>query len=197
MRYPQDHKGTARQRLIEISGHHAKQHGFAESGMAALAASAGVTTGALYKHFDGKADLFVALIETELARTAQMYAAIDPANDADVLRSLSGYLSMAHVRHPEQGCPLPSLTPEIARASATARDAYQGGLREIHASVERLVGSAAGAWALMAQNVGAVMLARAASDESLQREILAAVRKAGENILSERGPAAPDQAAPD
>jgi len=183
MRYPKDHKDASRQRLVEQGGSHAKKHGFNESGMAALAASAGVTTGALYKHFDGKADLFIALISAELARTAQMYDAVDPADETSVARSLAGYLSLQHVRHPEQGCPLPSLTPEIARADESVRAAYQAGLLDIHAKLMRLMGTPDDAWTLMAQNVGAVMLARALPDERLQRKILSALRQAGEKLL--------------
>ncbi|MEO8281334.1 MAG: TetR/AcrR family transcriptional regulator [Ideonella sp.] len=183
MRYPKDHKDASRQRLVEQGGSHAKKHGFNESGMAGLAASAGLTTGALYKHFDGKADLFVALITAELARTAQMYDAFDPADGAAAARSLAGYLSVAHVRHPEQGCPLPSLTPEIARADEPVRAAYQAGLLDIHAKLMRLTATPEDAWTLMAQNVGAVMLARALPDERLQRKILAALRAAGERLL--------------
>ena len=159
MRYSKDHKNASRQRLIELGGSHAKKHGFNESGMASLAASAGVTTGALYKHFDGKADLFAALITAELERTAKMYDGFDPADDAGAAKSLAGYLSLQHVRHPEQGCPLPSLTPEIARADDAAKAAYQAGLLEIHAKLRRLTASSEDAWTLMAQNVGAVMLA--------------------------------------
>jgi len=184
MRYPKEHKDASRQRLIERSGSHAKEHGFNESGMASLAASAGVTTGALYKHFDGKADLFAALISAELARTAQMYDAFDPAEAHSAAKSLAGYLSLQHVRHPEQGCPLPSLTPEIARADQAVKAAYQTGLLEIHAKLQRLTATSADAWTLMAQNVGAVMLARALHDENLQRDILSALRKAGENLLA-------------
>ncbi len=185
MRYPKDHKDASRQRLIELSGAHAKQHGFNESGMASLAASAGVTTGALYKHFAGKADLFAAVITTELARTAKMYDSFDPADDVNAAKSLAGYLSLQHVRHPEQGCPLPSLTPEIARADDATKAAYQAGLLDIHAKLQRLTATSEDAWTLMAQNVGAVMLARALHDEKLQREILAALRQAGEKLLSD------------
>jgi TetR/AcrR family transcriptional regulator, transcriptional repressor for nem operon len=187
MRYTKDHKDASRQRLVELSGSHAKRHGFNDSGMAALAASAGVTTGALYKHFDGKAALFAALITAELQRTAQMYEAVDSADAASVTRSLAGYLSIQHVKHPEQGCPLPSLTPEIARADDAAKAAFQTGLRKIHANLQRLTASSEDAWTLMAQNVGAVMLARAIPEETLQREILSALRKAGEKLL-EDGP---------
>jgi AcrR family transcriptional regulator len=186
MRYPKDHKDSSRQRLIELGGSHAKKHGFNESGMASLAAAAGVTTGALYKHFDGKADLFVALITAELERTAQMYDAFDPADDASAARSLTGYLSLQHVRHPEQGCPLPSLTPEIARADEAVKSAFQTGLLDIHAKLQRLTTTSEDAWTLMAQNVGAVMLARAIPDEKLQLEVLSALRKAGEKMLADR-----------
>lgn len=184
MRYSKDHKEASRQRLIELSGSHAKKHGFNESGMASLAASAGVTTGALYKHFDGKADLFAAVIAAELGRTANMYDGFDPADDASAAKSLAGYLSLQHVGHPEQGCPLPSLTPEIARGDDAAKAAYQAGLLEIHTALRRLTATSEDAWTLIAQNVGAVMLARAIPDVTLQREILAAVRRAGEKMLS-------------
>ncbi len=183
MRYPKDHKETSRQRLIERGGNHAKQHGFNDSGVAALAASAGVTTGALYKHFSGKADLFAALVTAELARTAVQYETLATGDRAGAAKSLAGYLSLQHVRHPELGCPLPTLTPEVARADETVKAAYQKGLLDLHAQLRRQTASAEDAWALMAQNVGAVMLARAALDEALQQEILLALRKAGEKLL--------------
>jgi AcrR family transcriptional regulator len=142
-----------------------------------------VTTGALYKHFEGKADLFAALITAELERTAQMYDAFD-TDDASAAKALAGYLSLQHVRHPEQGCPLPSLTPEIARADDAAKAAYQAGLLEIHDKLRRLTATSEDAWTLMAQNVGAVMLARAIPDLELQRGILAALRLAGTKLLA-------------
>ena len=183
MRYPKDHNKASRQRLVARAGSHAKKHGFNESGMAALAAAAGVTTGALYTHFDGKADLFVAVVSAELERTAQMYGAIDPSDATSVARSLTGYLSLPHIRHAEQGCPLPSLTAEVARADASVRAAFQVGVLDIHAMLQRLTGTSNAAWTLMAQNVGAVMLARALSDERHQKELLSALRVAAEDLL--------------
>jgi TetR/AcrR family transcriptional regulator, transcriptional repressor for nem operon len=186
MRYPKEHKNASRQRLIALGGSHAKEHGFNESGMASLAAAAGLTTGALYKHFDGKANLFAALVTAELERTAQLYDDFDPAEDASPAASLAGYLSLQHVRHPGQGCPLPSLTPEIARADETVRAAYQTGLLGIQAKLKRLTATHDDAWTLMAQSVGAVMLARAIPEESLQAEILSALQKAGDKLLQEK-----------
>lgn len=184
MRYTTEYKERARAKLVEASGRHAKRHGFISSGMADLAAAAGVTTGSLYKHFSGKSDLFVAMIAAELRRTSDLYGAVDVADPVQVSRALAGYLSLSHVQQPEAGCPLPSLTPEIGRADDAVKVAFEEGVKAIHANVKALTGDSEVAWAVVAQNVGAVMLARAFHSESLQRELLDAVRHAGEQLIS-------------
>jgi TetR/AcrR family transcriptional regulator, transcriptional repressor for nem operon len=194
MRYKDDYKSQARARIVESSGQHAKQHGFSSSGMADLAAAAGVTTGSLYKHFSGKSDLFIALITAELKRTADLYKIIDASDDAQVSRVLQGYLSMSHVQHPQAGCPLPSLTSEISRADDQVKQAFDVGIEAIHGNIESMTGNSGTAWAIIAQNVGAVMLARAMHSEVLQNELLHAVRLAGNTLLSNDKPvAAPER----
>jgi AcrR family transcriptional regulator len=183
MRYSRDHKPSARSQLLDHGARHAKKHGFRESGMDALAAAAGVTTGSLYKHFEGKSDFFAALLEAELQRTAQRFASIDPADGEAIGKAQTAYLSLQHVRKPDRGCPLPSLTPEVARADAETRAAYQTGLQQVHEAVARWTGSSDTAWALIAQNVGAVMLARAMRDEEVQRELLEAALLHSEALL--------------
>ncbi len=193
MRYPREHKNQARQRLLDIGGGHVKKHGFSGSGMDAIAAAAGVTTGSIYKHFAGKSDLFRAVIASELQHTASRYSAIDPDDPPAVAKSLARYLGIYHVRHPERGCPLPSLTPEVARADESVRATFQAGVLDVHAIVARFAGSSDKAWALLAQNVGAVMIARALLDDGVQRELLAALRREGEALLDRPASAAPSQ----
>ena len=191
MRYNAEYKEQAREKLLNASGRHAKQNGFNASGLADLAAAAGVTTGSVYKHFTGKSDLFVNIIQAELKRTADMYASVDSTDQAQVSRALAGYLSLAHVRNAGAGCPLPSLTPEIARSDDEVKLAFEQGVQAIHAHVTALTGDAHSAWAIMAQNVGAVMLARAMRSEKLQNEVLSAVRQAGEIIMGQDEPMQP------
>jgi AcrR family transcriptional regulator len=179
MRYPTDHKESTRQQLLEDSGRHVKKHGFAASGVDAIAASAGVTSGALYKHFAGKSDLFAAVVAAELERTASRFAAVQAGDGAAARRVLAAYLSPAHVREADAGCPLPALTPEIARADVTVREAFQAGLVAVHAEVEKMTGSNTSAWALIAECVGAVMLARALPDDSHRADLLGAVASDG------------------
>ncbi len=177
LRYPQQHTESARRRLVEQGGSHAKRHGFAGSGMDALAAAAGVTTGSLYKHFEGKADLFAAIVQNELERSAAAFGTLAAQDRAAFVRALERYLSPAHVDHPERGCVLPALAPEVARADDAVRARFESGVGEIHAILERLTGSGEAAWALLAQIVGAVMLARALPDDQARRQLLASVRR--------------------
>ena len=179
MRYPKEHKEQVRGKLLADSARHAKQHGFASSGVDALAASAGLTIGSLYKHFASKNELFAALIGTELHRTATLFAALDPDDEPAVQRALGGYLSMGHVRAADQGCALPALAAEVARADEGVHEAFEAGLVELQGALARLAGSDGDAWVLLAQSVGAVMLARAMASEGRQRELLSAVRRDG------------------
>lgn len=55
--------GTAKARLIEAAIHQFETTGYAEVNVADLAAKAGVTTGALYHHFDSKLGLYLVVRE--------------------------------------------------------------------------------------------------------------------------------------
>ena len=185
MRYPSEHKTRARNRVLERGARLAKKHGFRATGMDALAAAAGVTSGALYKHFKGKTDLFAALVAAELDRTERRYAAISPHDPSAIGRAQTDYLSLQHVKRPDRGCVLPCLTSEVATAGPAPRAAFQQGLLRIHAIFERWTGSSEKAWTLVAQNVGAVMLARALRDEKVQQCLLTSVVREGERLLTE------------
>ena len=185
MRYSKEHKDDARQRLLQGSAQYVKRHGLAASGVDAIAAQAGVTSGSLYKHFAGKSELFAAMLRAELQRTAERFAGIGPG-DADAAgQAVAAYLSLQHLRQPERGCPLPALTPEVARADPAVRAVFDEGLRGVHAQVQGLTGSAAKAWALIALNVGALMLARAALAPRLQRELLDSARSEGRGLVGD------------
>ena len=177
MRYPKEHKEQARQRLVEGGGRLAKKRGFAAAGVDDLAAAAGVTSGAVYRHFGGKSELLAAIIKAELGRSAALFASV-PAGDLRKLdKALAAYLSPEHVESPEVGCALPSLTSDVARADSSVRQAFEDGLLAVRAALKRHVQSDGTAWALIAQSVGAVMLARAMQGEATRCKVLASVKR--------------------
>lgn len=187
MRYPREQKVKSREKLVRRSASLAKQQGFAGSGVDALARAAGLTSGAFYRHFGGKAELLSAIVESEVAATRGRFASGGPGKERALL-AIDAYLSFEHVRHPEAGCMLPSLAPEIARAPLETRTVFEKALAELQTSVAEIVGDGRvgngelGSM-LMSQCVGAVMLARGLATEAAQRELLAAARKAAHALV--------------
>ena len=180
MRYSADHKAATRSRLLQQAGALAKREGFANTGVDALATAAGLTAGGFYAHFGSKAELLEALIEQELEASLAMF---DQA--AGLAPLVAGYLSLAHVEHPEAGCCLPALSAEVARAEEPVRAAFERSLGKLHALLVERLGDADRAWALLAQTVGAVMLARALPTRAARKRLLDGVRR---QILSAAGP---------
>jgi AcrR family transcriptional regulator len=187
MRYPKEHKEQARQRLVEGGARLAKKRGFAAAGVDDLAAAAGATSGAVYKHFSGKSELLAAIIEAELGRSAARFASV-PAGDRSKLdKAVAAYLSPEHVGHPELGCALPSLAADVARADSEVRKAFEDGLLAVHAALKRHMQSDDAAWALIAQSVGAVMLARAMQDADARQKLLRSVKRGAQALVRGAG----------
>jgi TetR/AcrR family transcriptional repressor of nem operon len=184
MRYPPDYKVQSRAKLVRSSARLAKQDGFGTSGVDALAAAAGLTSGAFYRHFEGKDELLSAIVETELDSTRARFAAITPHSREELLLAIDAYLSLAHVRHPEAGCVLPVLAPEVARASAETKTSFERALAELTAVLAEKIGDRSIASALVSQCAGAVMIARGLASDAAKREVLDAARKSARAILA-------------
>jgi hypothetical protein len=76
----------------------------------------------------------------------------------------------------------------VARSDAEVRGAFEDGLLDVHKALKRHLRSDEAAWALIAQSVGAVMLARAMQDDAARRKVLTAVkRNAGAVVRAARG----------
>lgn len=180
MRYPPEHKAAARAKLIEAGGALAKKSGFAGTGMDALAAAAGVTTGAVYSQFRSKSDLLYAIVDHELSRTVEAFAG---KKGEDLKKILAWYMSPRHAAHPEKGCPIPSLGPEIARADDATRQHFESLVGQLVSTVENGTESRAEAWALLAQSIGGVILARAVFNPDVELEILNAAQTTALSLL--------------
>lgn len=177
MRYSPTHKQETRAKLLASSKAIAKQGGFEATGIDALMSAIGLSGGAFYSHFPSKQALFEELVREELESSSQMLAG-DECSDLDhVAKRLRGYLSSFHAANPETGCALPALGPEIARSSPEIRKAAEKSLKRTHESWSQRINDSDGAWALIAQCVGALVLARSVESEKIRKEILAACRR--------------------
>lgn len=186
MRYPPDHKEKARAEFIKMAGGVFREKGFDGIGVDGLAAEAGVTSGALYKHFGTKRAVFREVVQVGLERLRIGIERFQ-ATPGEWLSTLARwYLSPTHCADISGGCALPSLTPEVVKADDETKAVYQQGLLT---SVDALMArppfqnTSDGrdrAWVTLALLAGGVSLARAVPDPLLANEIAEAVRHAVE-----------------
>jgi TetR/AcrR family transcriptional repressor of nem operon len=184
MRYPPEQKAQSREKLVRASASLAKQQGFAGSGVDALATAAGLTSGAFYRHFEGKDALLSAIVATELEATRSRFSSLEPRNEEQLHAAIDAYLSLAHVRHPESGCVLPALASEIGRAPTETKEVFERALLELSAVLAEKVGDASAAFAIINQCAGAVMIARGLATESAKRQVLEAARKSARGTIA-------------
>ncbi|MFC5695624.1 TetR/AcrR family transcriptional regulator [Pseudomonas sp. GCM10022186] len=185
MRYSATHKEETRQKLLESSGAIAKRGGFSTTGVDGLMKAIGLTGGAFYSHFPSKNDLFTAIVQRELSQSLIGAVSREEGFSRDKLeRCLARYLSMAHLQNPETGCAIPALGAEIARADLAVREEAEHWMLQLQRAWADILGSGELAWALLAQCVGALVVARMLAREETQAEVLEASRQVlGQMVL--------------
>ncbi len=184
MRYSAEHKTQTREKLLDSSGALAKRGGFTSMGVDGLMKAIGLTGGAFYGHFASKDELFAAIVERELSRSLELLGSEDASRDK-LQRCLDLYLSLQHVEHPDSGCAIPSLGAEIARADDSVREIAEHWLLRLQQAWAKELADPQLAWAILAQCVGALLLARMLASRECQSEVLNSSRVLISNSLAE------------
>lgn len=188
MRYTHEHKEETRQKILKAAARLFQQFGYNGIGVDAIMAEAGLTAGGFYAHFSSKRALFdealaQALEASDTVQTVVTSKSFVTDKTARMREMVKGYLSRQHRDQIADGCPLPALTPDVARGGAESRENFERLLLQYVTSLEGLLPASASskqdtALALMAQCVGGLMLARAVKDKQLSDRILKACRRA-------------------
>jgi TetR/AcrR family transcriptional repressor of nem operon len=152
-------------------------------------ATAGLTHGGFYRHFESKDALVAQACAAAFnQRLAGIDEALETTDSAEAARRtwLEDYLSLAHRDAPENGCASAALAGDVARApdGAALRDAYLEGLRSMIEKMGRLGNRPEDpeareqeVLAELATAVGALVLSRAIAGDDLSERLLAAVRR--------------------
>ena len=94
-----------RRRILDAAREVYAEKGGLSAGLRPIAARAGVTTGAIYAVFDGKEDIYAALLEESLQRLAEAVerAAAAETEAADALRAAALAFYDYYAAHPFEG----------------------------------------------------------------------------------------------
>ncbi|WP_043666205.1 TetR/AcrR family transcriptional regulator [Streptomyces xylophagus] len=191
MRYPKDHKKQARAAILATAAHTLKEKGFQGVGVDGLAASAQVTSGALYSHFGSKEAFLEQVVDAQLGAEFTVVDDPDPAERRRRLVEFLGvYLSDDHREDVAHGCVMPALSADVSRAGDSVREAYQRRVLDVVALLAPAMQGTAEereerAWAMVAAMVGAVTLARALPAGEQAKSVLDAVLQATRKAVTD------------
>lgn len=192
----QRRKAENRQRILEAAARVLRREGYAAAGVDALAAEAGLTSGAIYGHFKGKRDVLTAVVRQSVSANESIREAglEDLRGGAWVRAMLRRYLSPEHHAAVEHGCPMPALVSELARAGDEPRAAFAEAVGALldRMAVKWAEGESSAnapelrrrAMAALAMAVGGIALARAVGDDELAGALLDACRDEGAEALT-------------
>ena len=184
MRRSRDAKAETHQQILTHAARLFRERGIEQTSVADVMQAAKLTHGGFYRHFQSKDDLVAAAMEKAtgeiIAKLESPSASREAAELVDEYVRL--YLSNDHVRNPGLGCPVAALGVEVGRIGGSVRSVIAGALsRLIGVIAGRLPGpkqtSRERALHTFATLVGAVVVARAAGDDPIGAEVLAACRK--------------------
>jgi TetR/AcrR family transcriptional regulator, transcriptional repressor for nem operon len=123
MRYPAEHKGHTRKRIVRAAARRFRSRGTEGATIGTLMRDLRLTHGGFYRHFGNKEQLFIEAFDQSLEEVAtKARSAIQHAPRGNELKALiDGYLAIEHSRDVAGGCPVAALATEIARRPPKVR----------------------------------------------------------------------------
>ncbi|MEM5313896.1 TetR/AcrR family transcriptional regulator [Paraburkholderia sp. JHI869] len=191
MRYTAEHKTETRKRIVDAASRLFRRDGYGGSGIDGLTKEAGVTNGAFYGHFKSKSEAFRMVVLAGMEQLRIAVADLKTSHGKRWLKTFVGfYLGPKRTCDIGESCALPSFSPEMVRADAETREAYEVELRRLIEEVSAGLPDEAGAArddkaiALLAMLSGGVTLARAVPDPALSKRIADAVERSALALTS-------------
>jgi TetR/AcrR family transcriptional repressor of nem operon len=122
MRYEPEHKAQTRDRIVRNAARKLRTEGLSSPGVASMMKASGLTVGGFYKHFRSMDELVAVAIALAFSDSEKVYASLKNTPREDRWKEIVRlYLSPGHCDHPDTGCPVAALAPEIARAKFNIR----------------------------------------------------------------------------
>ena len=118
MRYRPGHKAEIHQKIVKDASQRVRAKGLQGAAVAAVMRDTGLTHGGFYKHFESKDELLIESLKESFRDIINtLVRAAEQSSPGEAWRAIvKTYLRPEMCDHPEHGCPLATLAPELARA---------------------------------------------------------------------------------
>src|SRR6516164_5601639 len=117
MRYQPEHKTETHQKIVRDASRRVRAEGLNGAAVSAVMRDAGLTHGGFYKHFRNKDDLLIESLKEGFREIIDtLVRAAEQAPPGEAWKAIvNTYLRPEMCEHPEHGCPMATLAPELAR----------------------------------------------------------------------------------
>ena len=184
MRYRPGHKGEIHQKIVRDASRRVRAEGLTGAAVSTVMRDTGLTHGGFYKHFGTKDDLLVESLSEAFREIAGRLAeAGEQSKPGTAWKAIvKTYLSPEHCDHPECGCPVAALGPELARASKLMKAPIDEELTRYKSQMLRLMPGRRTAdkerafFTIFSTLIGAVTIARLIPDLKARARVLATAR---------------------
>jgi TetR/AcrR family transcriptional regulator, transcriptional repressor for nem operon len=185
MRYQLGHKAEIHQKIVKDASRRVRSAGLNGAAVAAVMGDTGLTHGGFYKHFGSKDDLLVESlnegfreIEDSLVQAGEQ----SPPGEGwkAIVRT---YLRPEHCEHPDRGCPLATLGPELARVDKRIKPQIVAELVNYKSRMvafmpgRRIADKERAFFAIFSTMIGAIEIARLLPDRTMREKVLAHARE--------------------
>ena len=184
MRYRPEHKVETHRKIVQDASRRVRAEGLTGAAVSAVMKDAGLTHGGFYKHFGSKDDLLLESlragfreIEDALAHAAEQ----SPSGEA-WKAIVKTYLSLDLCEHPDRGCPLAALAPELARADKNMKPQIAAELVDYKSRMlpfmpgRRSADRERAFFVIFSTMIGAIEIARILPERAMREKVLASTR---------------------
>lgn len=184
MRYEPDHKARIHRRIVRNASRQLRAKGLNGPAVTTLMKASGLTHGGFYRHFESRDDLVVEAIEEGLEELRdRLIAAAKNAEPGEGWKAMvRSYLSVERCDHPDDGCPIAALAPDMARTRPAVKQRISAAILKFRQELlpfmpgKNAEEKATNFVAIITSMVGAIAIARTMPDPAVRQRILNTVR---------------------
>jgi TetR/AcrR family transcriptional repressor of nem operon len=180
VRVSKEQAADNRRRILAAAARLFRERGIDGTGVDAITEAAGLTHGAFYSQFESKEAVVAEAVRLAIEESRRLLESLSKhkGRREALTNFVNAYLARSHRDAPGKGCAIAALGADVARQPKAVRDRFTEALEGTLETLAHLFpGKTAPhrhdeAIALFSEMLGALILARAVSDESLSRRIL-------------------------
>jgi len=184
MRYQPEHKLETHRKIVKDASRRVRAEGLNGASVSAVMKDAGLTHGGFYKHFGSKDDLLLESLREGFREIEDsLVHAAEQSPPGETWKAVvKTYLSLELCEHPERGCPLAALSPELARADKSMKPKIVAELVNYKSRMlpfmpgRRTEDKERAFFVIFSTMIGAIEIARLLPDRAMREKVLASAR---------------------